>query len=60
MTVPPGTLASASSLTFAAVSPLSSVSSLRWWPHGLCPLGATDDGLEPELEPDPLAAEAIP
>ena len=45
--------------TFAAVSPVSGVSSLRCAPHGWRALGAAGDGVL-ELEPDPLAALATP
>jgi hypothetical protein len=55
--VPPGTSASAASLTFAAVSPVSRVSSLRWPPHGAGAVVAAVDEFEPE---PPLAAFAIP
>jgi hypothetical protein len=59
MIVPPGTLASASARTLAAVLPVSGVSSLRRGPHGCRALGAAVE-LEPELDPDPLAALATP
>jgi hypothetical protein len=64
--VAPETLPSAACLTLAAVSPLSNVSSLRWRPHGLWAFGAFAAGqrlleeAEAPLEPDPLAALAIP
>jgi len=68
--VPFGTFAFAAASTFDAVSPVRSVSSLRWWPHGFCGSGtaegaaatacvATPLELE-EPEPEPLAALAIP
>ena len=40
MTVPPGTFACAAAVTFEAVSPVRSVSSLRCRPHGCAALGA--------------------
>src|SRR3954451_4337521 len=38
MTVPPGTFCFATAVTFEAASPVSTVSSERWWPQGR-PLG---------------------
>jgi len=56
MTVPPETSASAAAVTFAAVSPVSGVSSLRWPPHGCCALGADGVVVVVVVEPDPLPA----
>jgi hypothetical protein len=43
----------------AAVSPVSSDSSLRWWPHGE-PAVAVAAAEELEPEPEPPAALAMP
>ena len=64
-TVPPGTCASATAVTFARASPVSGVSSLRWPPQGCCALGAAGAVLElgvvaVVVEPVPLAALASP
>ena len=62
MMAPPETSASAAARTFDSASPVRSVSSERWPPQGCdeaagCVVVAA---LELELEPLPLAADAIP
>ena len=64
--VPPATFALAIAVTFASASPVSSVSSLRWWPHGAPPFapggaaGAEFVAVGVEVVPLPLAALAMP
>ena len=43
--VPPGTFASAAAVTLASASPVSTVSSERWWPNGAPLGGAVCDGV---------------